>query len=63
MADDLCDWMTEGVRLPEYASLPDVYKKIQLQQNSTVAHCEQFCPGHACSIAEQNRAFNQFILT
>ena len=57
MADDACDWMTETVRLPEFASLLDVYKKLQLAQ------CEQFCPDHACSFAEQNRAFNQFILT
>ena len=46
MADDICEWLTQG-RLPEFASLPDVFKESQIDQ------CKIWCPDHACSFAEQ----------
>ena len=46
MADDICEWLTQG-RLPEFASLPDMFKESQIDQ------CKIWCPDHACSFAEQ----------
>ena len=46
MADDICEWLIQG-RLPEFASLPDVFKESQIDQ------CKIWCPDHACSFAEQ----------
>ena len=69
MVDDVCEWLTQG-RLPEFASLPDMFKESQIDQ------CKIWCPDHACSFAEQykvpehdcsfaeqDRALNQFTLT
>ena len=57
MIDGVCDWYTQGIKLPEFTSLPDMFKKMQ------IAQCEEVCPGHACSFAEQDGAFYHFTLT
>ena len=55
---DICDWFEESLRLPEFFSLPDAYKKQQIYT------CEIACgPKHACSFAEQDGAFYHFTLT
>ena len=46
MVDDVCEWLTQG-RLPEFASLPDMFRESQIDQ------CKIWCPDHACSFAEQ----------
>ena len=55
--DDYCDWFVESMRLPEFLSFPDAYKKRQIYS------CEQVCPEHDCSFAEQDGAFYHFTLT
>ena len=57
MIDGVCDWYTQGIKLPEFTSLPDMFKKMQ------IANCEEVCPEHDCSFAEQDRAFNQFTMS
>ena len=54
--DDYCDWFVESMRLPEFLSFPDAYKKRQIYS------CEQVCPEHDCSFAEQDGAFYHFTL-
>ena len=55
--DNVCDWAVKAMRLPEFLSLPDAYKKQQIYG------CEILCPEHACSFAEQDGAFYHFTLT
>ena len=66
MVDDVCEWLTQG-RLPEFASLPDMFKESQIDQckiwcpDYACSFAEQYkVPEHDCSFSEQDRALNQF---